>query len=232
MSEEDVQRALAASDNRTKFEPNAWQRFLYKHFGYYSRSPLEMLMDKWWYPRATRKRMRDPEYRRLEERLRRPDGLKAFRDYDGDEEKDTFFNQIELGHKIAPHPWWWKFHHWLRDHGVRAQKRHIKSIWQRGTRGYADHDMWNLDSWFTQVIGGGVAAFRDYPPHGWPGEPMTYEDYIRVLDEIVEGFNAARRIQNSDYDHNPKDQSEYDQLKAKFDHALDLLKEHYFSLWD
>ena len=62
--------------------------------------------------------------------------------------------------------------------------RDIKYAWQRIMRGYADCDIWSIDSWFLSVIPDMLLQLKD-TRHGSPGilgENYTNEDGILVND--------------------------------------------------
>jgi hypothetical protein len=74
--------------------------------------------------------------------------------------------------------------------------RKARQIWQRGTRGYATEDLWNLKDHLGFVIYNSVKAFRDLDKVGIPTDlsdnGITQEEQEKVrngkLDDIYNGF--------------------------------------------
>ena len=131
--------------------------------------------------------------------------------------------------------WLWRFYiniiqptDLVKDHVTRP----IKRFWQRGRRGWCYEDVWNVDNWLARTLPDMLDRLRKQN-HGWPGEPMTFEEWNGdggIIDQIATGFRAARVIENLDY--GGEGEPTYDELRATFDHGFDLFKEWYFQLWD
>lgn len=184
------------------------------------------------YFRRARKRAYrlDDEYRRIEDLVEANSGpgFKAFVNEEAGLTIETWEYQHEVARKLTKR----------MPHLVVLQFLTHKNLWptdlwrrakwyrQRGRRGYSDLDTWNFFSYMTKVIIGGVQELRDNL-HGWPGEPLHYEDWEEILDKIVLGFKAAQKI-DQDY---PKGE-ELEALQAQFDEGFELLHKWFFHLWD
>lgn len=79
----------------------------------------------------------------------------------------------------------------LHDYYLNA-----KAFWQRGKRGYADLDAWNIDTYLCDII---PAMLRQKIEHGvgYPGDPNdpncdTEEHWNDTLRAMVGGFEAKR----------------------------------------
>ena len=95
----------------------------------------------------------------------------------------------------------------------------IKARCQRFVHGYAEEDWWDLDSFLARLLPV-LLRKRKENGHSYPCY-MTPEEWDDVLEKIAQGFEEATLIMDvgdGDID--------------KFNEAMDLLKEHFFSLWD
>jgi hypothetical protein len=103
-----------------------------------------------------------------------------------------------------------------------------KAKWfmQRGYRGYSDHDVWNLDwylaTWMPEALGklknGAYCQPTGITKKGWNAK----------LDKMINAFKIARKIQNCDYNTPKKCQAAIKQFRRDFD----LVRIHFFDLWD
>lgn len=146
---------------------------------------------------------------------------------------DGFFDDIAV--RNAYRPLWFKtlqrFHWWMEKNGPSATYRNAKYFWQRGKRGYSDRDLWSFDTYLSNVIRDGVRSLNEIK-HGWPGEPLTFEDWGAILEEISDGMQAHLDIMNLNYDwKNDRDNAEA-ALRARRDLSLDHLKTWWGNLWD
>lgn len=116
------------------------------------------------------------------------------------------------------HPWAIPIYYW----------REVKYFWQRGRRGYSDRDGWDIGdyllSWLPEAI-----EKLEKRQFGCP-VGMDPEQWRHALHEMVLGLKSAKRI--NDAESWPKDPEEFKRLKRHADEGLNLLKKHFFSLWD
>lgn len=90
----------------------------------------------------------------------------------------------------------------------------IKKFWQRGRHGYADVDVWSLDSYLNSIIFNGVIKLRDNL-HGHPQE-LTLNKWKRILEKIIWTFETAINIKNGKYIYmEPDKRSESYYIKCK-----------------
>lgn len=70
--------------------------------------------------------------------------------------------------------------------------RQFKWAWQRATRGFADCDVWNLDSSILNYLSGTLKQLSE-TAMGWPGNKQfpEYEDWTIFLKQMSEKFRAA-----------------------------------------
>jgi hypothetical protein len=93
----------------------------------------------------------------------------------------------------------------------------VRYIWQRGTRGYADCDWWNLNCYIATVNLGVLRMLRDRA-HGYPADLATdnplnntiqaicwsdqedtnegFNEWKRILDKMILGFEAYLQLAN------------------------------------
>lgn len=177
-----------------------------------------------WYKRANKRAMKDPVYAEEENRRRTKHGTIVMSSPECSME-DYLLHEAHFD-EINPRPWWVKSHHWLRDHGVKAQLFSLKMYHQRGRHGYSDGDLWSFDAYLCKVLPRALIALRDRT-HGHPDGPNgfeTFEDWQGALTEMAEGFVAGSRYldvldqQDGDY--------------QKFRDGMELFSTYFFALWD
>jgi hypothetical protein len=112
--------------------------------------------------------------------------------------------------------------------------RGIKWFFQRGKKGYSDCDVWGFDSYLFEVIIGGLEQLKNNHC-GCPSDLFDNNKkgdecwkWVEVLDKIINGFKAAERIIDYDYDI----ETGYGGLKKEFDEGIELFKKYFFGLWD
>jgi len=103
--------------------------------------------------------------------------------------------------------------------------REIKWFFQRATRGYADSDVWNLDdyilSWLPKAL---KQLAKD--TGGYPLEFKNIEEWEKVLEKISNLLEKGKEKMDS------TDEEDIKLLNKEFEEGMDLLKKHFFSLWD
>lgn len=100
-------------------------------------------------------------------------------------------------------------------------------FWQRGTRGYADCDIWSLDMYLSQWLPSALNSMKGGPYPIRRG--MTSKRWDEILDKMVEGFKAAYLLSNMEYDSSTDEES---QLKKQEEVGLKLFARHFGSLWN
>lgn len=142
--------------------------------------------------------------------------------------------------------YWWK--HWLRP---RTWYRPFVFAYQRVTRGWADCDVWSIDSWLCGVIPPAVDKLRTND-FGYPSG-LEPEQWTQILTEIADGFRAGKLIGEVPEEFITLSETEIDDLfgrgpkpiydwdgigayqaeqRKKFEHGMDLFKQYFFNLWD
>jgi len=109
---------------------------------------------------------------------------------------------------------WWN---WLE---LRPLK--IKSFFQRGWRGWADEDTWDLDYYLAMVISQSIKHLKKY----YNGAEPTKKE----LDIIIKGFESNLKMQERNFC--PKGEKSYLILKLKFHKGMELFKQYFNHLWD
>lgn len=91
---------------------------------------------------------------------------------------------------VAPwrHPanWWGN---------IKVFFRHFKWAYQRATRGFADCDVWNLDSSILEYLSGTLNHLADYH-WGYPGDERfpTDESWTEFLKDMAQKFYQANEV--------------------------------------
>lgn len=109
----------------------------------------------------------------------------------------------------------------------------IKAVIQRGLRGYADCDVWSLDSYLSHIL---IHAVRDLQGGmGWPAQyKITYKEWQQILKDISDGFEIMKNIDDEFDKVDTKEAFDkiYKKAKKKEDRSFDLLKAYFHNLWD
>ena len=83
---------------------------------------------------------------------------------------------------------------------IIATFRWVKHCWQRAFRGYADCDGWGITFYMVEIMPPMLKQFK-VDTHGYPGwgQASTPEKWDAVLDKIIEGFEAGKRVNDDEY---------------------------------
>lgn len=103
--------------------------------------------------------------------------------------------------------------------------RRLKWFYQRGKRGYADCDVWAIDSYLSRIIPPMLKQFKSVT-NGYPGceGAATPEEWDKRLDEMIEGWEAAQNV-TAWTKSNETDQ-------ALFESRMQVFIKWFFQLWD
>lgn len=107
-------------------------------------------------------------------------------------------------------------------HRYRRHMQTPKHWYQRARYGVSFRDAWSLDCYLSDVISRGAGIIRKNDI-GHPSD-LTSEEWQEVLDEIIDCFSSYDEI----FEVGEGAENRMD----KVNRGLDLLKEHYFDLWD
>jgi len=73
---------------------------------------------------------------------------------------------------------------------IKNFPREVKYFIQRGRRGWSDKDLWSLDDYLAQVIGGSLKDLSS-TIHGYPDSKFkSFEEFQKHLVELSDAFNA------------------------------------------
>jgi hypothetical protein len=146
--------------------------------------------------------------------------------------------------------------HWKHWTSIPAEiYRWVECFVQRGKQGYCYRDIWSIDYYLMEILPPMIKQLKK-DTHGYPPD-LTSDKWDEILDKMVLGFEAGKRIADSEnwvmsedtemrVDDSGKvdilnpwseDQikhfRELDEIDDKlFDEGMSLFKEHFFSLWD
>ena len=72
----------------------------------------------------------------------------------------------------------------------------LKAGWQRATRGWANRDVWSLNSYFLEILPDMLKHLRENA-YGYPGDDEfpTFESWIAYLEEMETHFRNANEEQ-------------------------------------
>jgi len=115
----------------------------------------------------------------------------------------------------------------------------VKWAWQRVFRGWDDRVVWSIDYYLSENMPSWLEMLRDQK-HGIPGSclpdgcrnageaelEMGEVKWDGILDTIIDGFKAAREIEDCRWPVN------YAASDERFKKGMALFVEHFFDLWD
>ena len=140
-------------------------------------------------------------------------------------------------HYSLSHPW----------KPLRLGIDQIKYAWQRVFRGWDDRVIWSIDYYLTEYIPIWSKELKDKKQgvpqtcldiNDWDDNKSEFKDgafekaeeiYNGILDKIIKGFEAQKRIEDESL---WKNDPEYEELKKKFDEGFDLFHQYYETFWD
>ena len=176
-----------------------------------------------WSKKAHKAAMCNPEYAEIESRLRKPNGSIVW-------DAEAWERQSEIRSELTKFPRYLKvvkYFHNKRYWRLKYWLRMTKHYRQRIAKGYSYRDLWDLDHYLSRVIQSAVIELRDNA-HGWPGEPMTFEEWLVILTKISEGFKAHNEM----HEVPPSDTERRESLEAQWQEGSELFIKYYGSLWD
>lgn len=89
---------------------------------------------------------------------------------------------------------WMLTHPWLYfQHGYY----NLKAAWQRATRGFADRDIWDMDTWFLQVFPAMLKQLSKNA-HGHPCSFKSYEEWTEFLYQLAIDFEKCQDDEGND----------------------------------
>jgi len=127
---------------------------------------------------------------------------------------------------------WWEHVTWPIERvleKITDVPRNIKWFWQRGTRGYADCDWWDLDHYLAGWL---PKALKDFRTKGISSHPVGVKgrkEWVAILKKMEKGFGNFERL--SDIFFHPKNKREEKWMKD-YKEGLRLFSKHFYNLWD
>lgn len=103
-------------------------------------------------------------------------GLNVFKDYRG-----------YSRHWMLTHPWLYFKHGYYN----------LKAAWQRATRGYANRDTWDMDTWFLQVFPAMLKQLSQNA-NGHPCSFKSYEEWTEFLYQLAIDFEKCQDDEGND----------------------------------
>ena len=67
---------------------------------------------------------------------------------------------------------------------IKSIKNKIKMAYQRAKRGYADQDVWDLHSWFMEIMPKMLQNLKD-TSHGFPIEFKSESEWFEILERMI-----------------------------------------------
>ena len=143
---------------------------------------------------------------------------------------------------------WWPTRRFIKD--IPWKLKQIKFFIQRGWRGWAECDWWEMHYYLTKITLSMLKELKKNS-HGYPGckNASTSEEWDMRLDEMVEAFEAAKRVSEDEYykevsgdsleairDATPKEIRKWGKLnwadQKLFKKKIKVFNDWFFNLWD
>jgi len=100
---------------------------------------------------------------------------------------------------------------------------------QRGWRGYGDNDARGIDWYLTSWLPAAIRRIKNNKyRYGHPCG-MTRKGWETRLEHMIDGFEAAREIQDMKHAYKSREQKV---AWTRFHTGMKLFHEHFFNLWD
>jgi len=176
--------------------------------------------------------------------------------YEGQEELFKDIHEDEKKHPIyyMIYGWYWRVYYIIT--GIPLQ---IRTFFQRGKKGIAESDIWNLHDYLSKVTIEGLKYIKEYGigvPTWEEGmkEGEATKKWHEILDTLIWTFEIAQKISDGNvyYLRNVKDRKSWrevckklnkkhpeyenrvmtDKEIRKYDKGWRLFKKYYYSLWD
>ena len=110
---------------------------------------------------------------------------------------------------------------------IRDLFKQTKYFFQRGWYGYADCDLWSLDSYLSEWMPRAIRYFKT--AYGYPGfgAANTYKKWKQILEKIARGFEANYKLTNG-FSTNIK---VIERLRKKETDGMKLFVKYFGHLW-
>ena len=144
--------------------------------------------------------------------------------------------------------WWYDLRHYPPKIEL-TDLRKFKKWYQRAKRGYADEDVWGVNSYLCEIIPPMLRKIKE-EHYGCPGNLFDASrkndecwKWKEILEEIAQGFEAGEALINHEVTQwTPiegknlyafeTDEDKIKQCSEKFNRGMELFKEYFFNLWD
>jgi hypothetical protein len=114
---------------------------------------------------------------------------------------------------------WWK-----ERLNPRTYYKAVKWFSQRGLRGWADCDAWNLDNYLDAVLPSAIRSLKK--AHSYPPD-LTPDEWNEILEKMAVGFKAREKRELMTF-LDPI----YTELSQKWEEGFALFVKYYGDLWD
>ncbi len=135
----------------------------------------------------------------------------------------------------VPYRWFYSFKCFFSN--IDYFFRWVMWCYQRAFRGYGDCDVWSIDDYLTIILPPMLETLKKdgmtYPGQGEAGTPEKWAD---IVDKMIAGFEAHKRIMDLEYEEGKekpieqirKELSRDDEI---FKEGMRLFTEYFGALW-
>lgn len=87
------------------------------------------------------------------------------------------------------------YHNWKCPiYNIKQLFRNCKYAWQRATKGYSDCDIWDLDTYYSDLISNSMLQFADETNSFTYG--MSYDEWVEKIRSIAHKIKASNDYEN------------------------------------
>ncbi len=130
---------------------------------------------------------------------------------------------------ISNNPWY------LVPRMLRDFRYEVKYAWQRVFRGWDDPAWYSFYSEHSRRTIETLTYLKKNH-NGHPGQMSGSEEWVAILDKMIDGFMAADSISRMEYHdgaHTHEErEAKREAMQKRFENGMVLFTEYYFHLWD
>lgn len=122
---------------------------------------------------------------------------------------------------------------WWIWYKIKDFPREAKWFIQRGRRGWADCDVWDMNDYQIEVTIGMLEELIRQKS-SYPAKVKSFNEWKRILKSILKGFYSARRMANMEFvtKNNHFRFKLYERWKKEFEKSWALMGKWHGHLWD
>ena len=110
-----------------------------------------------------------------------------------------YAEQRDIERRLTTEPWWEPLARTVYSAPHRPIRRELRTRWQMSSRGWADQDLWNLDTHLTTRLADQLEALAS-AGNGWPGDPWESPEHwqaeLRRQAELLRRYGSDPELES------------------------------------